>query len=144
MAAARTVATPASTAFPPCSRMRMPAATSRLLPAPTMKCVPRTAGYIVEGFWANAGSAAARTTRALKLCFVVAIESFGNWNSGHFDAVEVCAADAELFGQQQSIVALLERRGSFRGTRVVAHHRRRHRIRIHRVQARNQHARLNG
>jgi hypothetical protein len=37
MEAARVAATPASTALPPCSRICVPAATSWLLPAPSMK-----------------------------------------------------------------------------------------------------------
>ena len=46
----------------------------QLLPAPIISCVPRTAGNMVRGFWANAGSAAksSSTARGLLIGFIVA------------------------------------------------------------------------
>ena len=58
-AAASTVATPESMAFPSCVRIRKPASTSKLFAAPTISRVPRTGGNMVWRTCAPSGSAAA-------------------------------------------------------------------------------------
>src|SRR5258708_7120674 len=135
-AAASTVATPASMALPPLVKMRKPASTSRLLAAPTISWVPRTGGNMVWRTWAGSGSARRirltaetrrrreRTVNGLEgpphLHFIF-VQGLGDGDADHFDAFQICRADAVAFGQEQRVVASLKWCGAAVGARVVAH-----------------------
>src|SRR5689334_2012155 len=140
-AAARTVATPASTALPPSVRMRNPASTSRLFAAPTISRVPRTGGNMVWRTCAVRGKPRARLTAAAQrppaLSALIPVERLRDGDSHDFYAFQICGADAVALRQQQRVVASLKWRGATLGARIVAHHRRRDRVRRYRVLPRN-------
>src|SRR5258706_12029547 len=135
-AAARTVATPASMALPPLVKMRKPASTSRLLAAPTISWVPRTGGNMVWRTWAGRGSARRRRLTAetrrrrertvnglegpLHLRFIF-VQGLGDGHADHFDTFQIRGTDAMALGQEQRVVAGLERGLTAIGARVVAH-----------------------
>src|SRR5712692_940698 len=134
-AAASTVATPASMALPPLVKIRKPASTSRLLAAPTISCVPRTGGNMVWRTWAEIGARRRRltaetrrrrekTANRLECLFdlrFIFVQSLGDGNADHFDAFQICRADAVALGQEQRVVASLEWGRATFGARVVAH-----------------------
>src|ERR1700719_1293987 len=56
------------------------------------------------------------------------VSCFRDGGATHFDAPEIGRAYTECFGEQQGVIAILKRFDAARGTRIVTHDGRAHRI----------------